>query len=115
MHELQNGFWVDSKTSGELYRVHIVPMAKILNRMKGEWADVEKFEHSVDFLFNSCNHKKLNTKIKARNLRHNMANLEIKLKKVGMLYFGVVIANTADEIAFEENTKVLSSEGHIPL
>jgi len=99
--ELPYGYWVDSKDSRKTYRIQIVPMVDILSRMKEQLTDVEETAKSMDFLFNSCNHKKLNTKLKARNLRHNIANLKVKLEKQHMLCFGVSVANIADDIALE--------------
>jgi len=99
--ELPYGYWIDSKDSRKMYRIQIVPMVDILSRMKDELTDIEETEKSMDFLFNSCNHKKLNTKLKARNLRHNIANLKVKLEKQHMLCFGVSVADIADEIALE--------------
>jgi len=99
--ELPYGYWVDSKDSRKMYRVRIVPMVNILNRMKEKLTDVDEMETNMDFLFKSCNHKKLNTKVKARNLRHNISTLKLKLEKQHMLCFGVSVANMADAIALE--------------
>jgi len=99
--ELPYGYWVDSKDSRKMYRVRIVPMVNILNRMKEELTDVDETERNMDFLFKSCNHKKLNANVKARNLRHNIATLKVKLEKQHMLCFGVMVANMADTIALE--------------
>jgi len=98
--EIPYGGWVDSKDSLKMYNIRIVPMMNILSRIKDEWSDADEMEKNLEFLFNSCNHKKLNTKLKARNLRHNIANLKVKLEKQHMLCFGVSVANVADEIAF---------------
>jgi len=98
--ELPYGGWVDSKDSLKMYNIRIVPMVNILSRIRNEWSDADEMEENLEFLFNSCNHKKLNTKLKARNLRHNIANLKVKLEKQHMLCFGVNVAKVADEIAF---------------
>jgi len=98
--ELPYGGWVDSKDNLKMYNIRIVPMVNILSRMKDDWSDAEEMEKNLEFLFKSCNHKKLNTKLKARNLRHNIANLKVKLEKQHKLCFGVTVANVADEIAF---------------
>jgi len=98
--ELPYGGWVDSKDNLKMYNIRIVPMVNILSRMKDDWSDAEEMEKNLEFLFKSCNHKKLNTKLKARNLRHNIANLKVKLEKQHKLCFGVSVANVADEIAF---------------
>jgi len=55
----------------------------------------------VDFLFKSCNQKKLISKLKKRNLKHNIANLKVKLDKQYALSFGVKVAYMADVIAQE--------------
>jgi len=98
--ELHNGHWVDSQNFMKLYRVQIVPLVKIISRMKEEWSDSERMKESLDFLFNSCNYKKLNSKVKPRSLRHNVANLKSRLEKHHMLWFGVSVGKVADEIAF---------------
>jgi len=49
------------------------------NKSAVESADDQK--NYVDFLFKSCNQKKLNSKLKKRNLKHNIANLKVKLDK----------------------------------
>jgi len=99
--ELPYGYWVDSKDSRKMYRIQIISMVDILNRMTEELIDVDETEKRMNFLFNSCNHKKLNTKLKARNLRHNIANLKAKMEKQHLLCFGVRVANIADELALE--------------
>jgi len=109
--ELPYGYWVDSMDSRKMYKVRIVPMVDILTRMKEQLTDVDEMEKNMEFLFKSCNHKKLNTKVKARNLRHNIANLKVKLEKQHMLCFGVRVANLADGIALEslrENCEEIS-------
>jgi len=99
--EFPYGHWVDSKDSRKLYKVQVVPMRSILCRLMGEWTDFEELGNYVDFLFNSCNHKKLNTKLRLRNLRHNISNLRAKLEKQYLLSFGVQVAIKADAIAME--------------
>jgi len=99
-HELPYGGWVDSKDNLKMYNIRVVSMVSILSRMKDEWSHAYGMEKNLEFLFKSCNHKKLNTKLKARNLRHNVANLKLKLEKQHMLCFGISVANVADEIAF---------------
>jgi len=112
--ELAYGGWVDSKDSLKMYNIRIVPMMNILSRIKDEWSDADEMEKNLEFLFNSCNHKKLNTKLKARNLRHNIANLKVKLEKQHMLCFGVSVANVADEIAFGVQEESLQQSSESP-
>jgi hypothetical protein len=101
VQELPYGHWVDLKDNRRRYNIRLVPMLSILNRMRGEWADLEEMEKSIEFLFNSCNQKKLNTKLKARNLKHNISNLRLKLEKQYALSFAVRVAELADSIALE--------------
>jgi len=77
-------------------------MLDIINRMKDDWADYEKIERRIEFLFTSCNQKKLNNKIKQRRLKHHIVNLKVKLEKQYPLSFAVRVANIADSIALEE-------------
>jgi len=109
VQELPYGHWVDLKDNRRRYNIRLVPMLSILNRMRGEWADLEEMEKSIEFLFNSCNQKKLNTKLKARNLKHNISNLRLKLEKQYALSFAVRVAELADSIALEGHD-VSSSE-----
>jgi len=102
IQELPYGHWVDLKNNWKLYRVQIVPMCSILSKMQEEWTDFEEMEKSLEFLFTSCNQKKLNTKLKARNLKHNIVNLKMKLEKQYSLSFAVRVANIADSIALGE-------------
>jgi len=99
--ELPYGHWVDLKNNRRRYKIQLVPMLSILNRMQEHWTDHEEMERSIDFLFNSCNQKKLNTRLKARNLKHNISNLRLKLEKQYALSFAVRAAEIADSIAME--------------
>jgi len=101
VQELPYGHWVDLKDNRKRYNIRLVSMLSILDRMRDEWADLEEMEKSIDFLFNSCNQKKLNTKLKARNLKHNISNLRLKLEKQHALSFAVRVAELADSIAME--------------
>jgi len=105
--ELPNRQWIDHRHSGKNIEVKVVPLLRILERM-GERLKTDKnqdVERCVQFLFNSCNQKKLNSKLKTRNLKHNIANLKVKLDKQYSLSFAVKVANTADSIAQEERGK----------
>merc|ERR1739838_767452 len=97
--ELPYGHWVDLKDSRRRYNIQILTMESILYSMRDQWADLEEMEKSMEFLFNSCNQKKLNTKLKARNLKHNISNLRLKLEKQFNLSFAVRVAETADAMA----------------
>jgi len=99
--------WIDHRNNGKNIEVKVVPLIQILEKMgerlkSDQNQDVEKCVH---FLFNSCNQKKLNSKLKTRNLKHNIANLKVKLDKQYCLSFAVKVANTADIIAQEERAK----------
>jgi len=96
--ELPCGKWVDVKDSRMRYNIKIVPMESILRAMENQLTDFEDIQRSIDFLFNSCNQKKLNTKLKARNLKHNISNLKLKLDKQYALSFAVRVSEMADSI-----------------
>merc|ERR1719320_752955 len=93
--ELCNGQWVDLTSGLKLYKIQIVPM-------KDDWSEYEEIAKRIHFLFNSCNQKKLNTKLKPRSLKHHIVNLRVKLEKQYALSFAVRVANIADSIALEE-------------
>jgi len=100
--ELPNGLWVDMKNDEEVISVKLVPMNKILQKMNEELIfDGQEFAKGMEFLFTSCNQKKLNSKLQSRNLRHNILNLKLKLQKQHDLSFAVQVASTADSIAME--------------
>jgi len=102
--QLPDGRWVDMKNMGKVIRVQLVPMIRILERL-GEALVTgpgnQEVEKNMEFLFTSCNQKKLNSKLKGRNLKHNIANLKVKLEKQYKLSFAVQVANTADSIAMQ--------------
>jgi len=98
--ELPDGRWVDLKSNSKVIRVQLIPMSKILQTLGEECAsENQEIEKSMDFLFTSCNQKKLNSKLKGRNLKHNISNLKAKLEKQYALRFAVQVATTADSIA----------------
>lgn len=107
--ERHKGHWVDFKTSRQYYKVQIVPMLSILSRLKGDLTDLAEMKKNLEFLFHNCNPKKLNTKIKPRNLKHNMINLRLKIEKQHALSFAVRVAEAAISIALE-GQGVCSSE-----
>jgi len=100
--ERRNGQWIDFNTKRQFYKVVLVPLQSILTRMKESWTDLAEMKRSIEFLFSSCNPKKLNSKLKPRNLKHNMLNLRLKLEKQYSLSFAVRLAETANSIALKE-------------
>jgi len=100
--ELFDGRWVDIKNDREVIRVQLIPMRKILQKLGEEFAsEKQEVEKSIEFLFTNCNQKKLNSKLKGRNLKHNISNLKQKLEKQYALRFAVQVATTADAIAHD--------------
>jgi len=81
-------------------RVKLIPLTKILAGMSEDIFDTD-VEKKLDFLFNDCNQKKLNTKVKKRNLKHNIQNLKAKLEKQHCLSFALRVVDVADAIARE--------------
>jgi len=96
----QPGRWLDLRHFFQPVRITIIPLTKILERMTDNIFDggVEK---QLDFLFHECNQKKLNTKLRKRNLEHNIQNIKLKLEKQHCLSFAVRVAKVADAIAKE--------------
>lgn len=91
--------WLDLRGSKPIH-VKVTSLAKILERMGGETFE-EDIEKQIEFLFQTCNQKKLNTKLKKRNIKHNIMNIKMQLKKQNYLSFAVRVVNKADEIAKE--------------
>lgn len=100
--EQPGGRWWDL-VSQRTIRLKLVSLDQILQRLGGDYSELfsGNIEKQMHFLFMSCNQKKLNTKLKKRNLKHNIANLKVKLEKQHALSFAVRIANIADSIAKE--------------
>jgi len=100
--ELPDRRWVDIKNNSRVIRVLLIPMSKILQKLGEEFAsENQEVGKCMEFLFTSCNQKKLNSKLKGRNLKHNISNLKVKLEKQHALHFAVQVASTADSIAQE--------------
>jgi len=100
--ELPDGRWIDMKNNRKVIRVKLIPMSKILEKLGGEFAsENQQIDKSMEFLFTNCNQKKLNSKLKGRNLKHNISNLKVKLEKQYALSFAVQVATTGDSIAQE--------------
>jgi len=101
VQELPSGNWVDVNDSRMRCNIQIIKMESVLYSMRDQWADLEEMERTMEFLFNSCNPKKLSTKLKARNLKHNINSLTLKLEKQYNLNFAIRVAEMADAIALE--------------
>merc|ERR1719285_1290032 len=99
--EQTEGQWVDL-TSKRIIWVRLVPLQRILESLGDRTVNYQKLEKNVEFLYTSCNHKKLNGKLKTRNLKHNIANLNAKLEKQYALSFAVLVANAADSITKDD-------------
>lgn len=101
--QLADGWWVDLKNKRRPIRVHMIPLIRILERL-GE--DVLRrnrdLRKSLDFLFTACDQRKLNGKLKGRNLRHNIISLKVKIAKRYGLSFGVQVASIARSILQED-------------
>jgi len=111
--ELPDGRWVDMKSNREEIVIHLIPMNRILRKLgEARAAKSQEVEKCMEFLFKSCNQKKLNSKLKGRNLRHNIDNLKVKLEKQYSLCFAVQVASVADSIAKEKEAFRIRSEGY---
>jgi len=106
--ELPMGKWIDLKHRN-LWVVKVVSMLSILTRMTERMSDFGSMEKGVEFLFTSCNQNKLNWNVKARNIKHNINNLHVKLDKQRSLCFAIRVVGIADSIALE-TTAVCSKE-----
>jgi len=91
--------WIDVNGFKPI-QIMVTPLACILERMVGETLQ-EDIAKQIEFLFRTCNQKKLNTKLKKRNIKHNIMNLNMQLQKQNNLSFAVRVVNKADEIAKE--------------
>jgi len=98
--ELKDGKWVDLKSMRRTIKVRLVPVSEVLQKI-GSLQDLTHMEKYLDFLFTACNQRKLVNKLKIRNLKHNIANLKLKLQKQYALNFAIKVALTADSIALE--------------
>jgi len=92
--------WRDLKNPHVLLIVKIIPLTMILQRMKNHLCE-RNFEKRMDFLFEICNQKKLNTQLRKRNFNHSIQSLVAKLEKQQCLSFAVRVRNVADSIAKE--------------
>jgi len=105
--QFPNGEWVDVNSGLKLYNIQVIPMINILNRMKDDWSECNEMKKHIEFLFSTCNQKKLNTKLKPRSLKHHIVNLKVKLEKQYALNFAVRVAKVADSIALNLGKKAV--------
>jgi len=98
--ELKDGKWVDLKNNRRMIKVRLVPILVVMQKM-GSLQELTNVEKYLDFLFTACNQRKLVNKLKIRNLKHNIANLKLKLQKQYALNFAIQVALTADSIALK--------------
>lgn len=99
IQEQPGGSWLELDTS-RMIQVTLIPFLRILENLRDRGFVFDDVEKNLDFLFNSCNQKKLSRKYRTRNRKHNMANLKAKLAKQYALNFSIIVARTADSIAF---------------
>jgi len=95
--EFPDGRWVDCKYNRTIV-VTLIPMQKILRRLRNEVSGSQEVAKHMEFLFTSCDQSKLNGKLKSRNLKHNINNLNLKLEKQYALNFAITVANIAEEM-----------------
>jgi len=80
--------------------VKVLPLIGVLAKMEKQLTDRNyNLAKCIEFLFNSCNQKRLSRKLKLRNIKHNIVCLKSKLDKQRFLAFAVEFANAADKIA----------------
>jgi len=108
--ETLDRLWVDLRYNKTIH-VKVIPLLRILGRLKERFPAYQNIEKCVEFLFTSFDRKKLNGKLKSRNLKHNIANLKMKLEKQYALSFAVNVANTADCISNEDQKYFYSGGG----
>jgi hypothetical protein len=102
VRELADGRWTDIKNNHTEVLIKLVPMSKVLKKLLVQFpAEKQELERNVTFLFTQCNQKKLNSKLKGRNLKSNILTLKDKLEKQHLLRFSVQVATMADIIAQE--------------
>jgi len=99
VEEILGRQWIDHRYEGRFIEITVVPLISILEKM-GERNIPENpgIEKCLEFLFSTCNQKKLSSKLKTRNLKHNIANLKAKLDKQYSLAFAVQLSNIAVKI-----------------
>jgi len=95
--EQPDGRWVDCKYN-KIIDLVVIPMRRILRKLRDDAHRYQNLAKCVEFLFTSCDQSKLNRKLKSRNIKHNISNITIKLKKLYALNFAITVANTAEEM-----------------
>jgi len=95
--EFTDGRWVECTYSRRI-EVALIPMQRILGRLRNEASGYKEVSKHMEFLFTSCDQSKLNGKLKSRNLKHNINNLNLKLEKQYALNFAITVANIAEEM-----------------
>jgi len=95
--EFPDGRWVDCKYNRTI-DVALIPMQRILGRLRNKASGCQEVAKHMEFLFTSCDQSKLNGKLKSRNLKHNINNLNLKLEKQYALNFAITVANIAEEM-----------------
>jgi len=100
VEEVPGRTWVDHRFNRKTVKIRVVPLIRILERMAGKQIPENPgLEKCLQFLFSTCNQKKLSSKLKTRNLKHNIANLKVKLDKQHSLAFAVRLSSVAEKIA----------------
>jgi len=92
-----DGRWIDL-VNNRIIHVTIVPLLHVLEKLREEGTAFHDVEKHLDFLFNSCDQRKLNGKLRIRTLNHNITTLKAKLKKQYALSFSAIVARTAESI-----------------
>jgi hypothetical protein len=100
--ELLDGRWKYCRHN-RVIQVVVIPLRRILKKLRDDACIYQDVEKCVEFLFNSCDQRKLNGKLKTRNLKHNIANLRIKLEKQYSLSFAILVANTAEKMTCDRD------------
>jgi len=99
--ETQDRSWVDLRYNKTIH-VKVIPFLRILQRLRDKFHPHQKIGKCVEFLFTSFDRKKFRGKLKARSLKHNIANLKLKLEKQYFLNFAINAATTADCITIDD-------------
>jgi len=93
--------WIDHRFGRKSIVVNVVPLSSILERIGEQRPETISLQKVLQFLFTSCNLKKLSSKLKVRNIKHNISNLKAKLDKQRSLAFALQLSNTAEKISAE--------------
>jgi len=100
--QLEGEHWVDHRYHRKPIVVKVVPLSKILKRLEGQQVpEIQSLEKSLQFVFSTCNQRKLSSQLKMRNIKHNIANLTTKLNRQYSLQFARQISDIAEKISAE--------------